>query len=143
MAEQDKKAYWRWQVYVIRDWQPPARIDKLKAVGFALTLADFGTSGKSIYASGAKIAERANVCEKTAKDWRRKLVKLGLFRETGAKRGRVSVLEIATPDATVSERLPSWDDSEDEPALTRFATDTPIPAWKAMFASGNDGWPIG
>jgi hypothetical protein len=134
----DKQDYWRWQNFLIRDWQPPPRVEKLKAIGFALILASFGTHGKDIYASARIVGERACVSESTAKRWRRKLAELELFRETDDYHGRVRILEIAIPDARVStERLPSWDDCEDEPALSRPTSDTPKPAWRQRFDSGH------
>jgi hypothetical protein len=114
MASVDDKAkYGKWSYFVTVTYEPPKEIkdpetikdpngkirtlDKCKLTGFALTLASFGTSGKNIYPSAVKIAERCGMDKSSVKRWRADMVTLGLFRETGGHHGRVQDLEIAMP----------------------------------------------
>src|SRR6266487_2421678 len=75
------KAYYAWQNYVIKEWQPGrARDSKLQLAGFAIVLASFGKYGKGLFPSARELAERARISESTVKRrLRPKVIEYGLF----------------------------------------------------------------
>jgi hypothetical protein len=98
-----KNPYWTWQDHIVNQWDGPAkagrapRTPKYRLVGFAIVLASFGTDGRDIYPSAARIAQRAGITESNAKLMRAAVIRAGLFRKTGRHRGLVAILEIDIP----------------------------------------------
>src|SRR5205809_2175871 len=93
----DTPTYGTWVYHLARKWKAPPDIDLPKLLGFAVIMASFGTNGRDIWPSLARLAEYAHVSRSTAKRLRRQCVDLGLFRETGTTPRGIAILAIAIP----------------------------------------------
>jgi hypothetical protein len=93
--ENAKPDFWLWLRYITTDWKAPKGAYRL--IGFATILATKGHQGADLYASAGTLAKQAGVSRRQIYDLRTKCVEVGLFRNTGAMRYGVPVLEIAIP----------------------------------------------
>ncbi len=83
---------------VSRRRAPPEHSNrKFDIIGFAIVLASFGKSGRGIWPSAEKVAERGGQSVANVKRLRKLVVRLGLFRKTGGHHGRIEDLEIDIP----------------------------------------------
>jgi hypothetical protein len=94
----DKPGFWQWQRYLLRDWHAPANEPSLNdTLMFAIRMATWAEDGERIYVSAGKLAQCARVSVRTAKEYRKRALRLGILAETGQKQGGVRVLCIALP----------------------------------------------
>jgi Helix-turn-helix domain len=78
--------YGKWVRYHTREWRYSGpEGSRAKILGWAITMATFIPQGGTVYASAQTLAGAMGTDESTARRWRSKLVKLGLFRKTGKR----------------------------------------------------------
>lgn len=122
----NKPKFWEWEYCLARNWAAPKGVDVPKLIGFAIILATFGTEGGNIYPSAATLAERACMTPNTAKKWRGRCVKLGLFRDTGETYHRIPILEIAMPPDAANVTV-KWAAESKPRAAVRVTARVPEP----------------
>jgi hypothetical protein len=101
-------AFWEWQYYLLRDWHAPTGEPSLNdTIMFAIRMATWASDGERIYVSAGRVAACARVSLRTAKEYRRRAIRLGILRETDEKEGGVRVLTIARPLHACTDRAES------------------------------------
>jgi hypothetical protein len=78
-------------------WIPPKGVNKMRVVGFALTLASFSPDGSDIHPTLPTLARRAGCSVKTARRDRDEVVNFGLFEVVGKTRTGGPKLAVAIP----------------------------------------------
>jgi len=77
-----KLTYAQWQYWVCRKWQTSVK-NRYEIIGFATTVASFGTDGGNCYPLNFTLETLGNVSRSTVQRLRKQCLELGLFTVTG------------------------------------------------------------
>lgn len=133
--------YWRWIYFLTREWDYPDDVEAAKVIGFSVIMSTFGKKGREIRPAAHTVGRRAGMTERLARDYRKRCIDLGLFRDTGKRYNCVPVLEISIPDKseglTHNEQTSAdpWGDASlskaDREAIRAMMAETPVRAPRA------------